>query len=388
MIADPIASPWAPLKSPGFRALWFATVASNIGSLMQDVGVVYPLMTAMTSSPLALSIMQLTASVPLFLFALPAGALADSGKRRELLLVCTWWVIAASVLLGLLSLGGFLSPVVLLLAVTLVELGAAAAAPAQETITPDFVTAANLQQAVSLGGVGINLARLVGPRAAGLLIAAIGPSSVFFLNAASLSGVVWLLICRRAPFPLAPSTNEPFWKSIKVGLRYVANARKLRGVLSLGGVFCLLAGGIWPLFPIVIRIQLKMGPVGYGLMVAAFGSGAMAGAWIMPRIISRLSSHQIRAAAAFALGLSMAGFAVIRTIPLLTLTVILGGRLGSLRCRTSMSSCYVWWNLECGLGQWLFTSWHLTAALRPGYYFGASWPRKHPLRIHFCPPQF
>jgi predicted MFS family arabinose efflux permease len=65
--------------------------------------------------------------------------------------------------------------------------------------------------------------------------------------------------------------------------------------------------------------------VGYGLMVAAFGSGAMAGAWIMPRINSRLSSHQIRAAAAFALGLSMAGLAVIRIIPLLALTVILGG---------------------------------------------------------------
>src|SRR5271167_3883568 len=259
MSGDPITPAWAPLRHPSFRALWFVTVAANVGGLVQDVGAVYA-MTTMTNSPTAMALLQLSATVPLFLFALPAGVVTDSGKRRELLLGCTLWVMGASAFLGLLSLNGLLSPVRLLLSITLVELGAAAATPAVETVTPDFVPAAHLQQAVSLGGIGINIARLVGPTAAGFLIATLGPSSVFFFNTVSMGGVLWLLFRRKPPYPKPTASDEPFIQSIKIGFRYLGSARQLLTLLSFSAVFCLFAGAIWPLFPIVVRIELKMGP--------------------------------------------------------------------------------------------------------------------------------
>src|SRR6476619_6772155 len=102
-------SVWSPLAQPLFRALWLAAVASNIGTWMHNVGADW-LMTTLAPSPLMVGLMQTAENAPLFLLALPAGALADIVDRRRLLLFTQTWMLISAVALGLLTFFGLTTP--------------------------------------------------------------------------------------------------------------------------------------------------------------------------------------------------------------------------------------------------------------------------------------
>ena len=131
-------SAWSPLRQPLFRALWIASVTSNIGTWMHDVGGVW-LMTSLTPSPIMVALMQTATSLPFFLLALPAGALADVVDRRRILLTTQGWMMAAAAVLGVLTLTGVTTPWWLLALTFVLGLGAAMNAPAWQAITPELV---------------------------------------------------------------------------------------------------------------------------------------------------------------------------------------------------------------------------------------------------------
>jgi transmembrane secretion effector len=164
-----ITSAWSPLRQPLFRALWLAAVTSNIGTWMQSTGAVW-LMTSLTPSPLMVALVQTATSLPFFLLALPAGALADVVDRRRLLLGTPGWMLTAAALLGLLTLVGTTTPWTLLALTFLLGLGTAVNTPAWQAIIPDLVPRPELPAAVALGGVAVSLARAVGPALGGLLV--------------------------------------------------------------------------------------------------------------------------------------------------------------------------------------------------------------------------
>jgi MFS family permease len=194
-----ITSAWSPLRQPLFRALWLAAVTSNIGTWMQSTGAVW-LMTSLTPSPLMVALVQTATSLPFFLLALPAGALADVVDRRRLLLGTQGWMLTAAALLGLLTLVGTTTPWTLLALTFLLGLGTAVNTPGWQAITPDLVPRPELPAAVALGGVAVNLARAVGPALGGLIVAAAGAGAVFLLNAASFVGVM-IVLYRWHPSP-------------------------------------------------------------------------------------------------------------------------------------------------------------------------------------------
>src|SRR6476646_6134015 len=99
----------APLREPLFRSLWFAAVVSYTGTWMQNVGAGW-LMTQLTTSPLKVSLVTAAATLPVFLVILPAGALADIVDRRRFLLITQGWMVLASGVLGILTLGGYMTP--------------------------------------------------------------------------------------------------------------------------------------------------------------------------------------------------------------------------------------------------------------------------------------
>src|SRR6476620_700199 len=123
------ASIWSPLRLPVFRALWIAAIASNIGTWMQSVGGAW-LMTSLTPSALLVALMQTATSLPVLLFGLLAGALADVVDRRKLLLVTESWMLLVALALGVLTLAGIVSAWTLLALTFLIGLGAALAGPA------------------------------------------------------------------------------------------------------------------------------------------------------------------------------------------------------------------------------------------------------------------
>ncbi|PBD22735.1 MFS transporter, partial [Pseudomonas aeruginosa] len=189
----PAASPWSPLRQATFRWLWLASIASNIGTWMHEVGAGW-LMTSLSASPLNVALVQVAGSLPMFFLALPAGALADIvDKRRYLLGVQLWMALVATLLASLTLLQ--LTSVWLLLGLTLcMGIGTALMMPAWSATTPELVGKDELPAAVALSSVGVNLARAVGPAIAGVLVSLVGPWLTFALNALSFFAVIAVLL--------------------------------------------------------------------------------------------------------------------------------------------------------------------------------------------------
>lgn len=109
----PTVSPWQPLSQPVFRMLWIATVVSNVGSWMSDVGINWSML-SLSADPLDIALVQAASSLPMFLFALPSGVMADIVDRRKYLLFSQLWVFIAAAGLAVLSFTGHVTPAVLL----------------------------------------------------------------------------------------------------------------------------------------------------------------------------------------------------------------------------------------------------------------------------------
>jgi MFS family permease len=277
------ASPWSPFAYSVFRALWLATLVSNIGTFMQSVGAAW-LMTSLSTSAVMVALVQAASIFPLFLLSLPAGALADIIDRRRLLLATQAWMMVAASLLAALTLMGRISPWTLLTFTFLLGLGAAMNAPAWQAIVPELVPRSELTKAISMNSAGFNLSRAVGPALGGAIVAAAGAGFTFVLNAVSFLGVMIVLYQWRRPAVDAALPAERMVAAIKTGLRYVRHSPGLKAVLWRTGVFIVFTSSLWALLPLVVRYEMGGSSADYGILLGCFGAGAVAGAAFMPRL--------------------------------------------------------------------------------------------------------
>ncbi|MBV8475552.1 MAG: MFS transporter [Acidobacteria bacterium] len=274
----------APLREPLFRSLWIAAVISYTGTWMQNVGAGW-LMTTLTMSPFMVGLVQAAATLPVFLVILPAGALADMVDRRRLLLLAQSWMVFASGTLGVLTLLHAVTPWILLLFTFLLGLGAVMNDPAWQAITPEIVSSEQHASAVALNSAGFNVARAVGPAVGGLIVAAAGCGTTFLLNALSFFGVI-LFLYHWKRRPNGGVRSQRVLYAIQTGFHYVRQSSLVQSVLIRTATFSLAASAIWALLPIIARPH---GATGYGFLLACFGSGALSGAAILPRVKRRMS---------------------------------------------------------------------------------------------------
>lgn len=266
-------------------------LASNVGTWLQSVGSAW-LMTSLTPSPVMVALVQAATSLPMFLFSLPAGALADVVDRRRLLLVTQAWMLLSAVGLAALTAAGVMTPWLLLLFITLLGLGAAFNQPAQQASIPEMVPREDLAAAVSLASVGFNIARAVGPALGGVIVAAAGAQANFLLNAASFLGVLVVFYRWKRPVEASMLPAERFLGAMRTGVRYVRHSPEVLAVIIRGSVFVLCASSLWALIPVVAR-EMGRGPAGYGLLLAALGAGAVSAAMVLPRLSRRGSTDLI-----------------------------------------------------------------------------------------------
>ena len=186
-------SPWFPLRNTLFRNLWIATIVSNVGTWMQDVGAGW-LMTSLSSSPSMVALVEAADSIPLMLLALPAGALADIIDRRRLLIAAQVYLLVIAGALGLLTWLEMTTPWVLLGFTFALGIGAAIVMPAWAAIVPELVPTDQMPSAIALNSIAINVSRAIGPAIAGILVAAVGAWLVFVLNALSSIGILAVLL--------------------------------------------------------------------------------------------------------------------------------------------------------------------------------------------------
>ena len=296
--AEPITAeetdhPFAPLANGVFRALWIASIASNIGTWMQNVGAGW-LMTEINPSPLYVSLVQTATSLPVFLLGIPAGAAADLFDRRKLLVFSQAFMAFAAGVLGWLTVIGKTSPVTLLLATFALGMGSTLNNPAWQAIVPEIVTRKDLPQAISLNSVGFNLARAVGPAIGGFMLAAFNPGAVFILNALSFVGVIVVLyFWKRQPQEQSSTVNESIVSATWAGLRYVRYSPGIRSVLVRSGAFIIGGSAIWAILPIVTKAELKGTATSYGILLGCLGVGSMASALLLAKFRLRFTPDQL-----------------------------------------------------------------------------------------------
>jgi MFS family permease len=297
-----------------FRILWIASVASNIGTMMQDVGASW-LMTQLAPSPLMVSLIQTAGAAPMLVLSFAAGALADIVDRRRLLIFSQSWMLAAAAALGILTVLHRTSPLILLCLTFSLGLGGALNGPAWQAIVPELVPRAELAAAVSLNSVGFNVARAVGPAIGGLVVAAGGSGSVFLLNAASFLGVIVVLYRwhRRPRKSVLPA--ERVLEAMRAGWRYVAHAPTIRSTLIRVTLFVLGASAFWGLVPLFARQNLGLGAAGYGVLLGFFGSGAVIGGSILPRLQRWLGIERLLTGTTLVTAVSLALMGVWRHFP-------------------------------------------------------------------------
>ena len=317
-------STWAPLRQPLFRALWIAAVASNIGTWMQNVGAAW-LMTSLAPSPAMVALVQAATTLPVFLVGLPAGAVADVVDRRRLLLVTQGWMLCAAALLGALTLLNAITPWSLLLLTFALGLGAAMNAPAWQAIIPELVHQRELKPAVTLNGVGYNVARAVGPALGGAVVAAFGSGAVFVLNACSFLGVMVVLYRWRRPAEPNGLPAEDVFGAMRAGVRYVRHSPPVHAVLLRTGAFIFGGSALWALLPLVVREDLGLGATGYGLILGCLGMGAVGGGLLLPRIERQLSTDALLAGAVVLFALATAGPIYAQQLTVLSPIMIIGG---------------------------------------------------------------
>lgn len=325
-VPQPPAPPtaWTPLSHPLFRTLWIASVASNIGTWMHNVGADW-LMTSLAPSPLLVALMQTAENAPLFLLALPAGALADIVDRRRLLLYTQGWMLLSAIALALLTFLGLTTPPVLLALIFCLGLGSALNAPAWQAIVPELVPREELAGAVSLNSVAFNIARAVGPALGGLVVAAVGSWAVFLLNSLSFLGVM-LVLYRWQREPLESiSPTERVMGAMRAGLRYVRHDPGLRAVLARTAIFVLCASALWATLPLVARKELGLGALAYGVLLGGLGAGAILAAFLLPMFRQRIPLNAMTVAGTVAFAGATVALAELRSFPLLCLAMVLGG---------------------------------------------------------------
>jgi MFS family permease len=291
---------------------------------MHEVGTAW-LMTSLTMSPFTVSLIQTATTLPIFIVALPAGALADIVDRRRLLIFTQIWMLLAALGLGIATLSGFVSPPVLLFFIFVLSLGAAINGPAWQAIIPELVSREEMPSAVTLGSVGFNIARAIGPALGGCIVSLVGPGFTFLLNAISFCGVVLVLKrWRRIPQESTLPT-ERLIAAMRTGLRYVRNAPRVQSVLVHTLIFSVFTCALWAFLPIVAREYLQLSSVGYGMLLGFFGSGALVGAYLIPRIKARFSLNNIVAGTTVLLSLIIAGLATIRSFVTVLALMAAGG---------------------------------------------------------------
>ena len=282
-------------------------------------------MTSLTPSPLMVSLMQTATSLPVFLVALPAGALADIVDRRRLLLFWQGWMLVAAAGLGVLTLVGATTPWILLTFTFALGLGAAMNAPAWQAITPELVSRAELPAGIALNSVGFNIARAVGPALGGFVVAAAGPAAVFLLNAASFVGVIFVIYSWQRKSSRSGLPTERLFGAIRAGMRYVHYAPELDAVLVRVGVFISCGSALWALLPIVARQQLQVESLGYGVLLGCLGLGAVLAAAFLPKVRQRISVDQLVVIATVVFAIATLALAYVNNLALVYMALVAGG---------------------------------------------------------------
>lgn len=333
--APPIEEPATGAFSyPNYRRFWFGTLAAVFGERFRFIGSGW-LVFELTESPFWLGIVGLTSAIPAILLTVPAGALADRMDNRRLLAVAHALVALSHLAVAGLTVSGLIELWMVLVWAFVVGALTAGSAPAQNAMLPRLINRSAMASAVALNSAIWQGTRVIGPAAAGVLIAVIGTGQSFFvtavgytISAATVAGL------RLAPIELRANDGG----GMLAGLRYVVRHRVFLAVIGLSFFTSLFGSSYLVLLPVFAEDVLDVGVRGFGFMEAAAGLGAVSGTIAMVRlgVGGRIGIVMLAAAGAF--GLFIAAFTVSRSLPLSMALLFVAGFCAAIYLNVAMTT--------------------------------------------------
>lgn len=317
------SSLWRPLQMPMFRNLLIADVVSDIGTFMQSVGAAW-LMVSLGAGPMYVALTQTASSLPFFLLALPAGSAGDIVDRRKLILFTEGWMVCAALALAVLTIGGRITPWLLLMLTFALSAGDAFETPTWRAVLPELVPKEDLVPASALNGIEFNLARAVGPALAGLLISAAGIAAAFVANVVSFLGVILVIARWKRPIRKRTAPPETLTGATVAAVRYIRNSPPIRALLVRTGTGMFFASALFALLPTVAR-GVSNSATGYGLLLGCFGTGAVLGALTMQPLSARWSTEAIVSSGVAILGVAILATGALHSLSALGPVILIGG---------------------------------------------------------------
>ena len=314
----------APLRHPVFRRIWLASLVSNLGILIQGVGAAWA-MTQMASSADKVALVQTALMLPIMLISMPAGAIADMHDRRIVALISLTIALTGATALTALAWFNLVTPNILLALCFIVGSGMALFGPAWQASVSEQVPTETLPSAVALNGISYNIARSFGPAIGGIVVAAAGAVAAFATNALLyLPLMVVLFLWNRTNEP-SRLPRERLNRAIVSGVRYIANSPSIRIVLIRTLVTGLIGGSVSALMPLVARDLLHGGAQTYGIMLGAFGMGAVIGALNIAEVRRRMSGEAAIRACAISMAGAIAAVAISKEPVITAAALVLAG---------------------------------------------------------------
>jgi MFS family permease len=307
-----------------FRLFWSGQTVSLIGTWMQQVGLGW-LALQLTNSAFLVGVVSAAGSLPVLLLSLYGGVVADRYSKLRIVIICQTLLLSEATALWWLTWSGRVNFGWLLTITTIGGFISAFEIPARQAMIVELVSREDLVDAIALNSGGFNLARIVGPSIAAVVLAKFGLAWCFGLDALSYFAVLGSLARIRLPrWTAVEQLHAPF-EQLKQGLRYIRSVRSVSGLMGIIAVYSIFGFQYLTMMPVVARNVLHTGASGYGLLLTFVGIGALTGALLLAGLGARIRRGRLFNATAYAFpGLTVL-FALTRSIHVAALVLVLMG---------------------------------------------------------------
>ncbi|MES2298449.1 MAG: MFS transporter [Pseudomonadota bacterium] len=316
-----------PLSHPRFRLLWGANLLSNVGTWTQAFASAW-LIASLSHSPSTITLVQTATYLPIFLFALIAGAAADSVERPKFLFLCNLFLALCASAMAILVMSGHASAAPVLFLTFCMGSGSAFMWPAWQASMSALVREDEVEAAATLNNLSYNVAAVIGPALGGFLFHWIGPGALFMANALSflaLLGAYWSW-WRSGAQPARPQT--PYWRTLKLGIDAAFGSRGYRRILLKAGTVFFATIAFPSLLPAYVRDVLQRDSGMFGTLMGSLGAGAVVGALSVSHLRARFDRAQLLRAALLVYGAMLIAMALLSArapVAVLVALVVAGG---------------------------------------------------------------
>ncbi len=323
--ARPSLNPFRTLQvHRNFRLFWSGQTVSLIGTWMQQVGVGW-LALVLTDSAFMVGLVSAAASFPVLLLSLYGGVIADRHSKLRIVKICQTLLLAQAATLWWFVWTGHIDISSLLLLTTLGGIVSAFEIPARQALIVELVEREDLVDAIALNSGGFNLARIIGPTIAAIIIAKLGLAWCFGVNALSYFAVLGSLARIRLPAWIPLRDLVTTFEGLKQGLRYIRSSRSVSGLMGVIAVYSIFGFQFLTMMPVVARNVLHTGASGYGLLLTFVGIGALVGALLLAGLGIRIRRGRLFNITAYSFAILTILFSFVRSVPLAALVLLFLG---------------------------------------------------------------